>query len=202
MNKQGTNEWHEDRSGNITASKFSDVLKRGRKKDVEFGDTAYTYAYDIVSEILTGEIDSFSNNYTDWGNTYEKDAINEYEKRTFNLVKETGYIEMEEKIGGSPDGLVGIDGIIEVKCPAKTRNHLINVLKREVPTEYYPQVQGYLMITGRKWCDFISYDPRILNDKCLSILRVERDDEYINMLHDRLIKFRETIIKPILNQLI
>jgi putative phage-type endonuclease len=196
--EQRSPEWFTARQGRITASRFADVLTRGRSKDEEFGKTALSYAYEIVAEAITGEHKNITAPALEWGISYEHDAKTEYEMQTFNKVQETGYVEFDNMIGGSPDGLVDLDGIIEIKCPFSPVNHLLNYINHKAPEEYVPQIQGYLMITGRKWCDFISYDVRF-NDKKIVIVRVDRDDEYIAMLNERLMKFKQIVLN-ILNK--
>jgi putative phage-type endonuclease len=188
--KQGSLEWFESRKGKITASRFGDVITEPKaKKDAgQLGLTAKSYVMEIVTEILTGESQNgFENEATDWGTLNEPLAIETYELMTFNEVQEVGFVEMSEWVGGSPDGLVGENGMIEVKCPHKTHNHIKYLLGDNVPKNYYAQIQGNLWITNRTWCDFISYDPRIQNvDKQLYIKRIERDEEFIKNLESKI----------------
>jgi putative phage-type endonuclease len=190
--KQGTDEWHEQRLGKITASRFKDVMTNGRGKDT-FGKVAISYAMELVTEMKTGERKDVQAKQMDWGHSYENDARIAYQLKTFNKVHEAGYIEMDDQVGGSPDGLIGENGIIEIKCPFSPVEHLKNLCNKTVPDEYIPQVQGYLMITGRQWCDFVSYDVRWPDDQKLMICRVERDEEYITELEMRIVEFKNVI---------
>jgi putative phage-type endonuclease len=189
---QRTKEWHKERMGKITASNFAKVLTKGRAKDKEWGDTAMTYAMEICCEILTGEYKEFTSAATEWGIEYEPFAKTAYTTETFNIIKEVGFIKFDDSIGGSPDGLIGDNGMIEIKCPFNPVNHLERLLNNSVPDEYMAQIQGNLMICKRQWCDYVDYDYRF--DKELLIIRVQRDEKYITQLMERLLKFKELIL--------
>jgi hypothetical protein len=193
--KQGTKKWDDDRLGKITASRFGDVLTRGRGKDAEFGKTAMTYAYEIVAQKLTGEKKpEVTSSSLEWGKRWELKARLFYQRKTFRLVKETGYIALDDDVGGSPDGLISDDGGLEIKCPYNSAIHLSTLLKRIVPKEYVPQVQGYMWVTEREWWDFASFDPRYQKDADkMVIVRVQRDDKFIEELSERVDKFKEII---------
>ena len=191
--EQQGKKWETLRLGKITCSKFADVMTSGKGKNEEFGKSAYTYAYDIVAEILTKEHKEFDSPALKWGRENEQFARTAYEIETMNKVTLGGYIEFDEMIGGSTDGFLSDGaGIIEIKCPYNSIVHLTNLINKCVPPEYYAQVMGYLLITGRKYCDFVSYDYRF--EKELMIVRVQRDEEYIGYLKDRLLKFKQIII--------
>jgi len=87
---------------------------------------------------------------------------------------------------------VGDDGLIEIKCP-NTATHIDYVMQDKVPTKYIPQIQCQLAVTGRKWCDFVSFDPRLPDGLQILIVRLERDDEYIEKLQDRVVKFLDEV---------
>ena len=96
------------------------------------------------------------------------------------VVSNKRYAAYDDQIGGTPDGYIGKDGLIEVKCPYNGGNHLQTLLKGEIYNrEYLYQIQGYLMITGRQWCDFVTYDPDLPKGLDLSINRIERDESVI-----------------------
>jgi len=192
--EQGGAEWLRSRIGIVSGSRFKDVLTEPKSKaDKESGklsQTAETYLYELVSMILTDEAPSFSSAATDWGHQYEPLARLEYEIMTDNNVTETGFFLHESrKIGASPDGLVDDDGMIEIKCPFNSVNHVRTVVAGEMPKEHIAQVQGNLWINGRRWCDFISFDPRIDGDGRLFIQRIERDDKFIENLERRVMAF-------------
>ena len=193
--EQGTQAWHELRLCKITASKFD--LLMGKK----FGKTVYTYAYELVAEKLTGTWKDINAKAIEWGNEHESDAREYYKKTTFNYVKKIGFIEYDNYIGCSPDGFVGKYGTIEIKCPYNSSNHIISLAKKEAPDIYLSQIHGQLWLSGRSWCDFVSYDPRVQDkSKKIVIIRVDRDDEMIDKLKTRVFEFKK-IVQDILKQL-
>ena len=197
---QGTPEWFNDRLFHFTSSELYKLLTEPRsKQDQEAGKPSMTmaeYIFEKLAEDLTGRYDdSLDTKALRWGETYEADARLVYETVTGNSVDLCGFIEWSKIFGGSPDGLVGDDGIIEIKCPYSTANHVRYLLLENqyelngLKPEYYTQIQGNLLVTGRKWCDFISYDPRCVRAEfALKILRVDRDEEFIKRIKDALDK--------------
>lgn len=167
--EQNTDEWMKVRGGKFTASTFSDLFAKP-------STATYRNAVNkVVFERLTGEIpESFSNKWMERGKELEPQAIEAYELSTFNKVQRVGFVEYSDWIGCSPDGLIGADGMIQVKCPASST--LIEyIMDNEVPRDYMIQIQGELWITERKWSIFYVYHPKL---KPLSI-RVERDEKLI-----------------------
>lgn len=186
---QGSEEWLAARCGKITSSKFKDVMTRGKKKEDEFGKVALKYAHEIATEILTDiPVDGIKTQAMEWGIEHEPIARMEYQKKTFSYVKKEGFIVLHDRVGCSPDGLIGSEGGLEIKCPNST-THLTNLLYKTCPKEYMPQVQGCMYCTGRKWWDFMSYDPRFPEDQRIMIVRVERDQAFIDLLEERIQKF-------------
>ena len=191
--------WLQARVGQLTASRYGDMMSKGRGKDIEYGARAETYIYEKVGEILTQSVHSFTSQATDWGNEMEAEAIRKYQEQTGHTVTSSGYVEYIQGIaGGSPDGLIkidGIEGIIEVKCPWNPGNHVKTLLLNQVTDKNYQmQIQGYLMITDRRFCDFISYDPRVQDESLqMVIIRVERDEEMILAIENRIYKVWERI---------
>jgi predicted phage-related endonuclease len=184
--EQGTEEWHKSRCGRVTGSRFPDVITKTGKRST--GKVCENYMFDIVGEILTGEpADKVTAKALEWGKRWEPVARQVYEELKGVKVQEVGFVVAghDSLIGCSPDGLIGDDGCLELKCPATSRQHLRNIRSRAVPDEYWAQVQGHLWITGRKWCDFGSFDPR-MNDIELALVtvRVQRDESYISCLAD------------------
>jgi len=206
---QGTPEWKEMRLGKITASRFADVLTRPRSKaDRLRGDlsaTAQSYLLDLVAEHLTGEEQGPPTTWAmQWGIDCEPAAKEVYAELTGQEVQEVGFLAHPEEpmIGGSPDGLVGEKGGLEIKCSANTRIHLGYMLEGILPTQYAVQVQGLLWLTGRQWWDFVSYDPRIKGPGSLPLalwrLRVERDGDYIETLAAAVFAFRDKLLETLL----
>jgi putative phage-type endonuclease len=176
--EQRTTEWHQARLGKVTASRVSEVIAKGK------GATRESYMADLIVERLTGQRGGgFSTAHMEWGTEQEPHARAAYSARTGELVEEVGFIQHPrlEHAGASPDGLVNDEGLVEFKCPA-TSTHLDTLLAGEVPTKYIPQIQFQMACTGRKWCDFVSYDPRLPEHLRMFVKRVERDEKYITTL--------------------
>ena len=191
--EQGSDEWLEMRLGWITASKFKDVIAGGA------GKTRKAYMYQLAAEAITGaRLDSFSNEYMEWGTATEPQARGMYEFDTGNTVEEVSFVKFntENKIGISPDGLIGEDGGIEIKCP-KTTTQIETFLSGKMPSTHKAQVQGSLWVTGRKWWDFVSFDPRIDGDAGYFCVRVERDEEYIAELAIKCEAFEAELVSMI-----
>lgn len=190
------------RLGKITASRFGIIKKL---KSGEWGETALSYLYDLIGEHLTGlPSQSFTgNDATEWGNEHEAEAIEAYTKRTGRKVR-TGqnFLQHSELqlVGGTPDGLVGEKGIVEVKCPYNFKNHLRTVITKTVPDEYRAQVHGHLWLSGREWCDFVSFDPRIPTKHRharLVIVRVTRNPMILNDLSNTIGEFHDLLLEKL-----
>lgn len=172
--EQLSEEWYELRLGKVTASHFGDVIAgkdTSRRK---------TYMMRLLAERMTGQRqESYSDKNMEWGIETELQAREYYEWVMDEVVEQVG-ICFADEAGASPDGLVGSEGTLEIKCPLTT-THLGYILDNRLPAQYKPQVQGQLLITGRKWADFISFDPRYLKQPMWRI-RVERDQAYLEKL--------------------
>lgn len=195
---QGTDDWLKIRCGVITASRFSDVLSKGKGKLPS--KTRLSYLYDLIGEKMTGEpADNFTSQYMQWGSDTEHLALAEYKKRFPLLEIETvGFVELTDDVGCSPDAFAGDFGLVEIKCP-KTTTQIQRWLDNKFPSEYMAQVQGQMWVCNREWTDFVSYDPRIKTEKDFFIIRVERDDEYIKNLtlkiNEFILELNETLDK-------
>lgn len=188
--EQGSDEWHKLRLGCITASRFKDVLSGGQ------GKTRLTYMREVCAEILTCEkVEGFTNEYMQWGVETEPQAKDFYTLKTGNDIENISFIKAEPTefpivgVGCSPDGLIGDNGLIEIKCP-KTTTQIETFLSGEMPSRYTAQVQGQLWVSGREWCDFVSFDPRINGESSFFCTRVFRDEGYISKLSDAVYLFR------------
>ena len=197
--EQGTQEWLELRLGKVTASKFSEVMTNGRGGKPSA--TAKSYMIKLVAEILRGQpMPFFENDAMRWGTETEPQARAMYELKNDVDVKEVAFVELNEFVGVSPDGLVGDEGLLEIKCP-NTETQIKRFLDGVgLPKEYEAQVQGQLWVTGRKWCDFVSFDPRIDVEASYIQTRVYRDEEYIAKLEDKVTAFVEEM-KEMINTL-
>ena len=188
MMEQRTTEWHTARLGKVTASRVADVIAKTKSG---YGASRANLVADLICERLTGQpASTFTNAHMEWGTEQEPHARAAYSARTGELVEEVGFIDHPRiaNSGASPDGLVGDDGLVEFKCPA-TSTMLDTLLAGDVPSKYIPQMQWQMACTGRKWCDFCSYDPRLPEHLRMFVKRVERDDDYIKMLEGEVAVF-------------
>jgi putative phage-type endonuclease len=195
--EQGSEEWKIARLGHVTASNMADVMSKGKGNSEAIG--RYKYKVRLVAERLTQTAaESFSNAAMEWGIEQEQFACIEYESRLETFVDKTGFWlhPTIQWLGVSPDRLVGDDGLIEVKCP-NTTTHLGYWLENKIPADYYKQIQCQLWVTGRKWCDFVSYDPRLPKRNQLLVIRAERDESLIKEMESETIQFLSEV-----NQLI
>lgn len=181
--KQGSQEWLSLRLGIATASNFNKIITSTGKESSQLKQ----YAFDLASDYFLTEPEStFKSEAMQRGNDLEAEAKNYYSLLTDTEVEEVTFIK-KDQIGYSPDGLISSNGLIEIKCPLK-KNHLKYLIDKKLPTDYVAQVQGGLYISGREYCDFISYHPLFQEDKKMLIVRVERDEEFINKLDTLLVK--------------
>lgn len=183
MSEQKSVQWFADRSARFTGSAVHKLMASG--KGEMFGETAKKYILEKVAEIITGglsqENESVDVYATRWGNEYEPHARRCYEEFTFNQVQETGFAKYGEYFGASPDGLIGEDGVLEIKCPYLSKVHVQYLLCEnaqdlmKIAPQYIYQMQSEMIATGRKWADFVSYDPRCDERYCLKVIRIDRD---------------------------
>jgi len=171
--QQRSDEWHDLRLGRITASHFADVLNKKTGRE--------TYMWDLIRERRKRERkDSYESEDMRIGTLREPEARDYYQFITDDEVVEVGFVELSKDVGCSPDGLVGKDGLLELKCP-KLTTHWRRIIKNVLPSEYKPQVQGQIWVCEKQWCDFASFNPEHL-EQPMWIIRVERDHEYIERL--------------------
>ena len=186
--EQGSDEWKAARLGHVTASNMADVMAKGKSGEAV---TRYKYKVRIVAERLTGTPpESYSNAAMEWGIEQEQFAVMAYEAKADVLTDRTGFwLHPEIKwLGVSPDRLVGDNGLVEVKCP-NTTTHLDYIFAGKIPAEYMKQIQCQLWVTGREWCDFLSFDPRLPQRNQLFIIRADRDEELIKEMEAETLKF-------------
>jgi putative phage-type endonuclease len=190
---QRTADWHADRCGHVTASKFCDVLAIGRNnKPLKARDD---YLMQLVTERITGQQDSGLNSFAmQWGKDAEPFARSLFEAETGLIVVESAFIKHPtiEWVGCSPDGLIGKDAGYESKCPKNSAIHLATI-RDGMPAEHKPQVQGCMWVTGRARWHFVSFDPRMPSHLRLYHEIVERDDEYIEHMEMEISKFLKDV---------
>lgn len=185
-------EWRDKRLGKATSSEFGRVI--ARIKSGEEAAMRRNYRAELVIERITGqEMQGYYGPSMEWGHAYEGTAAMEYMLLTGNYVAEMPFIEHNTlQAGASPDRRVysssGDMGLLEIKCP-NSANHIYTLKNNAMPHEHKPQVQGQMWITGAKWVDFMSYDPRMPRNAQIFIQRIMRDDEYIRFLQEEVEKF-------------
>jgi putative phage-type endonuclease len=188
MMDQGSDQWFAIRVGKVTASRVADVIAKTKSG---YSTSRDNYMAQLVCERLTGQKgESFTNAAMQHGTETEPLARAAYEALKDVLVDEVGFVPHPSIImaGASPDGLVGDDGLLEIKCP-NTATHIETLLSESVPTKYYTQMQFQLACTGREWCDFVSFDNRLPQELQLFVKRVPRDSMYIRLMEDEIVKF-------------
>ncbi len=186
--EQGTPEWFAARLGNVTASRVADVIAKTKSG---YAASRENYMAQLICERMTGTVaESYTNAAMAWGTETEPLARAAYESLADVLVDEVGYIAHPtiERAGASPDGLIGLFGLLEIKCP-NTATHIDTLISEQVPTKYITQMQWQMSCTGRTWADFVSFDPRLPSGLQMFVKRVEFDAEYVAMLKEEVIKF-------------
>lgn len=149
----------------------------------------------LVAERLTGKPqDGFTTSEMQWGTDAEPFGRAAYEAEYGLIVQEVGFVKHPriQMAGASPDGLVLIDGLIEIKAP-KTKSHIDTILSGEAPAKYIPQMQWQMACTGRAWCDFVSFDPRMPVEMQMFVRRVLRDDDLIQAYEAEVIRFLDEV---------
>lgn len=185
---QRTEAWFAERAGKVTASRVADVIAKTKT-----GPSASrkNYMAQLVAERMTGvPAETFSNAAMQRGTEIEPFARARYEIATDVMVDEVGFVVHPSIAwaGASPDGLVGTDGLVEIKCP-NTATHIDYLLAKEVPSAYKPQMAWQLLCTGRKWCDFVSFDDRLPDHLQLFVIRYTPEMEYLQMLEKEVTEF-------------
>ena len=184
--EQRSEEWFQARLGKVTASRVADVLAK-----IKSGESASrrNYKIQLVSERLTGEKqETYINQAMQDGIDREFYARERYVQQ-FGEVEEVGFVKHPTlEAGASPDGMVGEDGILEIKCPMGS-THTETLMTQDVPSRYIPQIQFQLLVTGRKWCDFVSYNPMFPEHLQVFVKRVEADPVYQKELESEVKQF-------------
>lgn len=178
---QGSPEWQELRCGIPTASRAADIIAMTKKGE---GAARRDYRTEIICERLTGvPYPQFVTREMQWGIDHEAEARAAYELKTGELVDQIGFVLHPTigRFGCSPDGMVGDNGILQIKCPT-TATHINWLRAGTVPIEHIPQLLAELSCTGRKWVDFVSFDPRLPEHLQLFVVRYERDERVSKLI--------------------
>lgn len=190
--EQRTDEWAALRCGKVTASRVSDVLAEIKKGEAA---SRRNYRTELVIETLTGSpVEQYVSPEMVWGTEQEPFARAAYELRCDVTVDTAGFVIHPEipRFGASPDGFIGSDGLVEFKCP-NTATHIGYLLGQTLPVEYASQMFSQLACTGREWCDFVSYDPRLPEHLQLFIRRLHRDGAIIQQIEAKVGEFLEEV---------
>ena len=186
--EQRSEAWFQARLGKVTASAVADVLA---KTKTGVSASRSNYLIKLAIQRVTGQIEeSYTNEAMQWGIDNEDQARVAYEVATGNFVDQVGFVDHEiiDWFGCSPDGLVDTDGLVEIKCP-NSATHWEYFKSKEVPKKYFIQMQAQMSCTGRKWCDFVSFDPRMPERSQLLIIRVPRDNTFIDLMETEVMEF-------------
>lgn len=189
---QGTEEWRALRVGKVTASRVADVVRRTKSG---YSTSRKNYSAFLLCERLTGRpTETFKSAEMNWGTEKEPDARAAYEFMRDVTVDQVAFVDHPSirMSGASPDGLVGEDGLIEIKCP-NTATHLDSLLYGGVDEDYVIQMQWQMACTGRQWCDYVSFDPRLPPHLQLFIKRIPRDQKLIIALENEVMSFQREL---------
>jgi putative phage-type endonuclease len=194
--QQGSEAWHQLRLGKVTASRVADLLAKTKT-----GPSASrgNYLIELALQRVTKTIEeSYTNAAMEWGTQTEPQARVAYEVKTGNFVDQVAFIDHPTiaGFGCSPDGIVDSDGLIEIKCP-NSATHWSYIKANEPPNKYFIQMQAQMSVTGAKWCDFVSFDPRMPERSQLLVVRVMRDPEYILYMEAEISSFLKEVEKEV-----
>lgn len=187
--EQGTPEWFDLRRGKVTASQIRDVMAKGQ------GKTRENYMAKLIVERLTGESDEgYKNQAMEWGTEQEPHARALFEWETSSAVRLVGFVDHPEipMAGASPDGLLGEDGLVEFKCPIEKAVHLKRIMG-SFERPYVDQAQWQMAVTGREWCQLVSYHPQMPDRLKLFMKIYERDAERIAEMEAAVVQFQSEL---------
>lgn len=190
--EQGTDEWKALRCGKATASRIADIM---RKTKSGVSASRARYMGELVAERLTGRPnESFKSADMEWGNVTEEEARNAYAFDRDAVLEAVAFVDHPHipMCGASPDRLVVPDGLVEIKCPA-SHTHIATLLGAPIDPDYIVQMQWQMSCTDRKWCDWVSYDPRLPGEMALFVKRIHRDEAVIRELECEVSKFLDEV---------
>lgn len=196
--EQRSPEWFAARAGMFTASRVGDLMST--LKSGQPGASYHNMVAALVVERITGEcVETYTNAAMERGVALEDEAINAYAFKTMADVQRVGLVisEENEKWRASPDGLIGEQGLLEVKCPMAMAKHMDALMKGAHVTEYRWQVQHQMLVTGRAWCDVVSYDPRWPAHLQVAVERVEANLNDFDAIKARLAQADDEIMKSV-----
>jgi putative phage-type endonuclease len=197
---QGSPEWFALRCGKVTASRICDLIAKTKSG---WGASRANYAAQLIAERLTGEvIEGYTNSAMQWGTATEPEARLAYADTVIEPVEEIGFVDHPSiaMSGASPDGLVGSEGLLELKCP-NTATHIETLLGGSIPDKYQVQMLWQMGCTNRDWCDFVSYDPRLPPEMRMFVKRLERNAKRIQELEEQVSIFLDEVETKVLRLL-
>jgi putative phage-type endonuclease len=190
--QENREEWLKQRLGLVTGSAISNVLMDSSKAGYR------NYMAQLVCERLTGEpTETYISPAMQHGIDTEDEARAAYMARNAVIVEEVGFIRHPKlEAGCSPDGIVGQDGLIEIKCvqPATALDLLES---KKVPADHYNQIQWQLAVTGRDWCDYVVYQPKLPERLRLNVMRVVRNQSDILNMTVKVEQFLEELNRKV-----
>jgi putative phage-type endonuclease len=192
MIEQGTNEWHLMRLGKVTGSRVAELMAKTKSGEAA---SRKNYMMELLCQRLTGRREeSFSSAAMQRGADLEPIARSFYEAANNVMVEESSFVfhPVIKAFGASPDGFVGDDGLIEIKCP-NTAQHIDFITTKKPDGKYIWQMQAQMACTGRKWCDFVSFDDRLPERLQFDSVRIWRDDEKIAEMEAEIVKFLDEL---------
>lgn len=198
MTEQGSEEWKALRLGKATASRMADICARTK---TGWGASRANYAAQLIAERLTGVVtESYTSQAMEWGTACEAEARSVYSFTSDAAITLIDFVPHPtiEMSGASPDGLVGDDGLVEIKCP-NTATQIDTLLRGAVPEKYLLQMNWQMACTGRQWCDFVSYDPRMPENLRMFVRRIPRDDVLILDLEDKVSEFLSEVDRKVIS---
>lgn len=188
MIEQGTPEWLALRAGKVTASRIADILA---KTKTGVSASRGNYLIQLALERATGMVEpSYTNDAMQWGIDNEAQARVAFEVQTGQFVDQVPFVDHPniDGFGCSPDGLIGNLGLVEIKCP-NSATHWSYIKAKAPPTKYFIQMQAQMACTNTEWCDFVSFDPRMPERSKLLIVRVPRDQNFIDEMEKEVKQF-------------
>ena len=190
--EQNSSEWYECRLRKITASNMKTLMGNGITRD--------NILLSKASEIITGvydESERFTNKDIKRGNDLEIFAKEKYEELNNINVRTVGFVELDKFVGVSPDGLVGDDGLIEIKCP-NNKNYIKQVIhgKESISNIYITQMQMQMYVTNRKWCDYVIYNQDFIEND-ITVFRIGRDEEHIEEIKAEIERAKKDICRMV-----
>lgn len=188
MDEQRTDEWFAARLGKVTASRVADLMATTKTGYAASRDNLMAQL--VIERLTNHQQESYTNASMQWGTEQEPFARAAYEIATGQMVDECGFVPHPTiaDAGASPDGLVGAEGLVEIKCP-NTAGMIDALLTQTVPGKYNTQMQMQMACTGRAWCDYVVFDPRMPAKAQLFIKRVPRDPDFIKKMEAEIVKF-------------